>query len=209
MSTELTTTESITTDVVSPVDPVKARLRAMWASGDYAGAQRAADEAETAFEQANQLAESLTRRANAALRLEQTMLAHQERAQRSYVEPFRAAVAELGRATYADPDFDVQVSDELLVTRRYLQGEWIEFEALSTGAKEQLVILIRLATAQLVNPDDRVPVLLDDALGYSDQPRLRRMWSALDRAGEQSQVIVMTANPERYAGLPEVERIEL
>lgn len=171
--------------------------------------QRAADEAETAFEQANQLAESLTRRANAALRLEQTMLAHQERAQRSYVEPFRAAVAELGRATYADPDFDVQVSDELLVTRRYLQGEWIEFEALSTGAKEQLVILIRLATAQLVNPDDRVPVLLDDALGYSDQPRLRRMWSALDRAGEQSQVIVMTANPERYAGLPEVERIEL
>ncbi len=39
MTTELTTTESITTDVAPPVappvDPVKGRLRAMWASGDY------------------------------------------------------------------------------------------------------------------------------------------------------------------------------
>lgn len=171
--------------------------------------QRTADEAESGFEQASREAESLRRRANAALRLEQTMVSHQEQAQRSYVEPFRAAVAELGRLTYADPEFDVQVADDLAITRRYLDGEWIDFAALSTGAKEQLVILIRLATAQLVNPDDRVPVLLDDALGYSDQPRLRRMWSALDRAGEHAQVIVMTANPERYAGLPQVERIEL
>lgn len=171
--------------------------------------QREADQAASAFEQADRRAAAMSRKAKAALYLEQTLLAHQQSAQRSYVEPFRAAIAELGRATYSDPEFDVRVGCDLKIEARYLNGDWVDFDALSTGAKEQLVILIRLATAKLVNPDDRVPVLLDDALGYADQPRLRRMWSALGRAGEQSQVIVMTANPERYAGLPQLTSIEL
>lgn len=171
--------------------------------------QREADQTATAYAEASWAAESLGRRARAALRLETELLAHQRDATQCYVEPFRAAIVELGRVTYADPDFDVLVSPELQVTARYLAGEWIDFDALSTGAKEQLVILIRLATAQLVNPDDHVPVLLDDALGYSDQPRLRRMWSALGQAGRKSQVIVMTANPERYAGVGQLARIDL
>lgn len=171
--------------------------------------QREADQAETAHEQANRIAQGQSRKARAALRLETTLLAHQERAQLNYVEPFRAVIAEYGRSIYADPGFDVRVDSDLQVSARLLKGEWIDFDALSTGAKEQLVILIRLAAAQLVNPDDRVPVLLDDALGYSDQQRLRRMWSALGRAGEHSQVILMTANPERYAGMRQLASIEL
>ena len=171
--------------------------------------QQQADAAETELETATAAAESIGRRARAALRLEQVLLAEQELAQRCYVEPFRAAIVELGRALYGDPGFDVRVAADLQVTQRYLNNEWVNFDWLSTGAKEQLVILIRLATAQLVNPDDRVPVLLDDALGYSDQSRLRRMWTALRRAGEESQVIVLTANPERYAGMGQLSRIEL
>lgn len=171
--------------------------------------QQQADAAETEYEAASAEAESTGRRARAALRLEQVLLAGQEVAQRCYVAPFRAAVVELGRALYGDPDFDVRIAPDLQVTQRYLNSEWVNFDWLSTGAKEQLVILIRLATAQLVNPDDRVPVLLDDALGYSDQSRLRRMWSALGRAGEKAQVIVLTANPERYAGMGRLSRIEL
>ena len=171
--------------------------------------QQQADAAETELETATAAAESIGRRARAALRLEQVLLAEQELAQRCYVEPFRAAIVELGRALYGDPGFDVRVAADLQVTQRYLNNEWVNFDWLSTGAKEQLVILIRLATAQLVNPDDRVPVLLDDALGYSDQSRLRRMWTALRSAGEESQVIVLTANPERYAGMGQLSRIEL
>lgn len=171
--------------------------------------QQQADAAQTEFEAATAEADSIGRRARAALLLEQVLQAEQELAQRSYVEPFRVAIAELGRALYGDPDFDVRVASDLQVIQRYLNGEWVHFDWLSTGAKEQLVILIRLATAQLVNPVDRVPVLLDDALGYSDQSRLRRMWTALRRAGEESQVIVLTANPERYAGMGQLSRIEL
>lgn len=171
--------------------------------------QQEFDAAQTALEVADQRAESITRRANAALRLEQTLLAHQDAAQRNYLEPFRAAVAELGAKAYSDRDFDVRVEPDLTVSARYLEGTWIEFDALSTGAREQLLIMIRMATARLVNPVDRVPVLLDDALGYTDTPRLGRMLRALEGGGQDTQVIVLTANPERYVGLGGRSRVDL
>ncbi len=69
--------------------------------------------------------------------------------------------------------------------------------------------MIRMATARLVNPVDRVPVLLDDALGYTDTPRLGRMLRALEGGGQDTQVIVLTANPERYVGLGGRSRVDL
>lgn len=171
--------------------------------------QRDFDLAETALEQATFEHDSLDARAQAAKRLEDALLSAQQQAEQNYIEPFRATIAELGQAMYHDSSFDVEVDAGLQVTGRFLGGEWIDFPALSTGAREQLVILIRLATAQLVNPTDRVPVILDDALGYSDLPRLRRMWAALAQTGEQAQVIVLTANEERYAGISGATHIDL
>ena len=51
--------------------------------------------------------------------------------------------------------------------------------------------------------------LLDDALGHSDPQRLRRLASAITTAGERTQVIVLTSNPERFANLREAHRIEM
>jgi len=43
---------------------------------------------------------------------------------------------------------------------------------LSTGAKEQLAIVVRMAIASLTGLDDGgVPLILDDALGWSDPGR--------------------------------------
>ncbi len=166
------------------------------------------DQAETRLEAARRHLAGLERRAEAALLLERTLLAHRERAHAQYVQPFRTAVEQLGRAVYG-PEFEVEVSGTLEVEQRRLDGEWLPFAALSTGAKEQLVILIRLATALLVDPEDGVPVLLDDALGHSDPQRLRRLASAIATAGERTQVIVLTSNPERFATLREARRIEM
>ncbi|ALU39067.1 hypothetical protein AS188_04095 [Kocuria flava] len=166
------------------------------------------DRAGTRLEAARRHLAGLERRAEAALLLERTLLAHRERAHAQYVQPFRAAVEQLGRAVYG-PDFEVRVSGSLEVEERRLDGDWLPFPALSTGAKEQLVILIRLATALLVDPEDGVPVLLDDALGHSDPQRLRRLASAITTAGERTQVIVLTSNPERFATLREAHRIEI
>lgn len=166
------------------------------------------DRAGTRLDAARRHLAGLERRAGAALLLERTLLAHRERAHAQYVRPFRTAVEQLGRAVYG-PDFEVQVSGSLEVEQRRLDGEWLPFHALSTGAKEQLVILIRLATALLVDPQDGVPVLLDDALGHSDPQRLRRLARAIAAAGERTQVIVLTSNPDRFAALREARWIEV
>ncbi len=170
--------------------------------------QLAHDQAVTRLEGARRHLAGVERRAEAALLLERTLLAHRERAHAQYVQPFRTEVERLGKAVYG-PDFEVQVSGSLEVEQRKLDGDWLPFSALSTGAKEQLVILIRLATALLVDPEDGVPVLLDDALGHSDPQRLRRLASAITTAGERTQVIVLTSNPERFVNLREAHRIEM
>ncbi|MFI7583417.1 AAA family ATPase [Kocuria sp. M1N1S27] len=166
------------------------------------------DQAGTRLEAVRRDLAGVERRAEAALLLERTLLEHRERAHAQYVQPFRAAVEQLGRAVHG-PDFEVQVSGSLEVEQRKLDGDWLPFAALSTGAKEQMVILIRLATALLVDPEDGVPVLLDDALGHSDPQRLRRLATAISTAGERTQVIVLTSNPERFANLREAHRIEI
>ena len=80
---------------------------------------------------------------------------------------------------------------------------------LSGGAKEQLGILARLAGAALVAKEDAVPILIDDALGFSDPGRLAKMAEVFDTLGERGQVIVLTCTPARYDGVKGAQRIEL
>ena len=53
------------------------------------------------------------------------------------------------------------------------------------------------------------PVIIDDALGYSDPRRLRRMNNAFARAGEDSQVLVLTCYPDRFSRIPDSHRLEM
>jgi uncharacterized protein YhaN len=167
------------------------------------------DRAQTGLVAAERALEAMTRRAEAALLLERTLMARQRAVRAAYVAPFRERIEELGRATYGDPGFAVTVDDALTVTERRLKGTTLAFEQLSTGAKEQLVILIRLATAMLVDPVEGVPVMLDDALGYSDRHRLQTICRALSLASQTSQVILFTCHTDRYAGLAGAQLVEL
>ena len=74
------------------------------------------------------------------------------------------------------------------------------YESLSGGAKEQLGIVARLAGAALVAKEDGVPVVIDDALGFTDADRLAKMGAVFDAVGGDGQVIVLTCSPQRYAG---------
>src|SRR5690606_23792379 len=99
----------------------------------------------------------------------------------------------------------------LVVRARTLDGRTVPFEELSGGAKEQLGILARLAVARLVDPDQGVPVVLDDALGYTDPDRLRQMGEVLgaSAAGAEVQVILLTCPPDRYAAVPQASTVRL
>ena len=76
------------------------------------------------------------------------------------------------------------------------------FTRLSHGTQEQIAVLVRLAMASML-ADRRqvVPVILDDALVYCDDDRIKRMFDALSRAGKHQQVIVLTCRLRTFAPL--------
>lgn len=146
---------------------------------------------------------ALTKRAGAAKLLYETLVRHRDEEHRRYLEPFTREIERLGRAVFGR-DMAVRVDDSLTVTERRLNGAWLGWDQLSTGAKEQLGLVVRLATAQLVDPTDGVPVILDDALVYSDRVRTARLLQEVATGSRTHQVIVLTSAPERYDGLDAV-----
>jgi len=60
-----------------------------------------------------------------------------------------------------------------------------------------------------VAAEDTVPVVIDDALGFSDPDRLTKMGSVFNTVGDRGQVIVLTCQPSRYEGIEGASVIEL
>ncbi len=153
--------------------------------------------------------ESLARRAEAARRVHETLSRHRAEAQTKYSEPLQSRIETLGRSVYG-PSFRVWLDDDLAVAERELDGVRLQIEALSTGAQEQLAIITRLAISHLVSTGDgSVPVIFDDALGWSDKARLRDMGALLGRAGDHGQIIILTCMPDRYEYVPKATFIKL
>ncbi|HEX6202666.1 MAG TPA: hypothetical protein VF100_06670, partial [Thermoanaerobaculia bacterium] len=137
-------------------------------------------------------------RAAAAERLHRVLSEAREEARRTYSEPLRRAVEELGRPLFGE-GFGVELDGELAIARRTLGGTTLRFDQLSSGAREQLALVARLACAMLVDrAGGGVPLIVDDALGLTDRDRLRAMGEVLSSVGERCQVIVLTSFPERY-----------
>lgn len=166
---------------------------------DAAEIERAHAEAEYARTQ---------RCASAASLLRSVMTRHRDDARLRYVDPFRTEVQRLGRIVFG-VDFEVEIDAELRICSRTLDGRTVPYDSLSGGAKEQLGIVARLAGAALVAKEDGVPVVIDDALGFSDADRLAKMAGVFDAVGGDGQVIVLTCSPDRYAGVRQALHVEL
>ncbi|MEO6628995.1 MAG: hypothetical protein ABIP03_10560 [Aquihabitans sp.] len=75
------------------------------------------------------------------------------------------------------------------------------FQQLSTGAREQLGVIARLACASILSGDGGAPVVFDDAFGWTDPERLKQMSVAIAVAAIDCQVIVLTCTPGRFASV--------
>ncbi|WP_299518651.1 AAA family ATPase [uncultured Serinicoccus sp.] len=197
------------------VEQARERLHTLTGQVELAageGRQELYSLAESALEDAERRLGGLDRRARAVRHLRSTLREHRESAHRAYVRPFTDALERLGRQVYG-PTFAVTVDEQLSVRARTLDGLTVPFEELSGGAKEQLGILARIAVAHLVDPAQGVPVVIDDALGYSDPQRLEQMGRvfsfARGTAGEDVQVILLTCTPDRYAAIPDAHTVRL
>jgi uncharacterized protein YhaN len=172
------------------------------------GRQGKLDAAETEREHAADQHARVGGRARAAQLLRSVMTRHRDTTRLRYVEPYRSELQRLGRPVFG-PSFEVDVDSDLCIRSRTLDGITVPYESLSGGAKEQLGILARLAGAALVAKEDTVPVVVDDALGFTDPDRLAKMGEVFDTVGEHGQVIVLTCSPDRYDGVKGAHRIDL
>ncbi|WP_204079242.1 AAA family ATPase [Mycobacterium riyadhense] len=166
------------------------------------------DAAETEREHATSQHARVGRRARAAQLLRSVMARHRNITRLRYVEPYRVELQRLGRPVFG-PTFEVDVDSDLRIRSRTLDDITVPYESLSGGAKEQLGILARLAGAALVAKEDTVPVIVDDALGFTDPDRLAKMGEVFDVVGAHGQVIVLTCTPDRYEGVKGAHRIDL
>jgi hypothetical protein len=152
--------------------------------------------------------ERMEARADAAKLLYETFARRRAQAHHRYVAPFREGIESLGRLVFGS-SLQIDLDDNLRIARRTLDGVTLDFADLSTGAKEQLGMISRLACASIVATDGGAPVIFDDALGWSDPRKLERMGAALSKAGRSCQVIVLTCTPGRYASVGDAEVVQL
>ena len=66
-----------------------------------------------------------------------------------------------------------------------------------------------MTVVETVAKDGGTPVILDDALGYTDQERLKLMGAVLAVAAWECQIVIFTCVPERYAFIGEAAVVPL
>ena len=163
------------------------------------GLQTSYDEAVNLLSHLEREYEGAEARAEAARVLRDTFAKHREQAHQRYIGPFKESIEQLGRIVFGST-FEVEIDRNLNIVHRTLDGVTLNVDQLSTGAREQLGVISRLACATIVSPEDGgAPVMIDDALGWSDPQRLQGMGAAIAAAGRQCQVIVLTCTPGRYS----------
>ena len=135
------------------------------------------------------------------LRLLDRVLAEEEAAARAewaapvarVVEPWLAAV--LGAQS-------VEVDPSLGITTIRRGGRAERVEILSAGTQEQIAVLVRLAFADLLERQGKAaPVILDDALVFSDDDRITRVFEVLTEAAKTLQIIILTCRRDLFGRL--------
>lgn len=133
--------------------------------------------------------------------LQSTLETSRSQARELYLKPVMTELSPLLRLLFDDAliTFDEKTLLPDTILRRGLKED---VERLSGGMKEQLSILTRLAFARLLAKDGRpTPVILDDALVYSDDDRIERMFDALHRQSQDQQIIVFSCRQRAFQRL--------
>ena len=128
--------------------------------------------------------------------------------QRAYLIPLKNQIEELARSVYST-NVGVELTPELKIASRIMHGQSVAFNHLSGGACEQFSLIHRAACSLTVSKDGGVPLILDDALGYSDAGRLIGMNEVLSRAAQKCQIIILTCMPNRYGYIEPAVRINM
>jgi len=185
---------------------VKARLEVAAAEGRFEQLGEAQAELDSA---ADDLARVERAAAGARRLVEEVDRAYAE-AQRRFLAPVVKEARPYLSAIR--PDTDIRMTEDLTVAKVLRRGVEEDFDQLSGGTREQLSVIVRLALARVLARDEDaepLPLILDDTMGWTDEPRFVEMVRILRNASKQFQLIVLTCHPSRFARLQPGRTIEL
>ncbi len=179
---------------------------------------RAAEEGR--FEQLGEAEAELTAAEDALSRVERAAAAARrlaEEVDRAYAEAQRRFLAPVVREarpylSAIRPGTEIRMTEDLTVAKVLRRGAEEDFDQLSGGTREQLSVIVRLALARVLARDEDaepLPLILDDTMGWTDEPRFVEMVRILRNASKQFQLIVLTCHPSRFARLQPGRTIEL
>ncbi len=134
-------------------------------------------------------------------RLRAALTAARSAARDLYLKPVVSELLPMLRLLF--DDVNIAFDETTLLPHRVRRnGQEEEVDRLSGGMREQLSVLTRLAFARLLARDGRAaPVILDDALVYSDDDRIEKMFDALHRQAVDQQIIVFSCRQRAFAQL--------
>lgn len=118
-----------------------------------------------------------------------------------YFEPIAAELRPLLHLLW--PDAELNWADDSLLPQSLTRNGQVEpVDILSGGTQEQIAFLVRLAFARLLAKGGRhAPVILDDALVFTDDDRIERMFDALHRQAGDLQIIVLSCRQRSFRDL--------
>ena len=140
----------------------------------------------------------LAHEAAALALLHDTLAAEEQVARETFLAPVRERIEPYLKRLF--PGSELVLDDQSLkITHLRRGGQDEPYERLSIGTREQLAVLARLAFADLLDEHGKKsPIILDDALVFSDDRRFEEMQRILDRAAERLQIIVLTCHERAY-----------
>ena len=145
-------------------------------------------------------------------KLYDTLIFNRENSAKSVAPVFAAKLNEVAKSFFGEA-VDFHVSDDFEIQSRYKDGSNVPIKNLSTGAKEQLAILIRLTLSRLVqaghDSGEIVPVIFDDEFGHTDPDRLKEMAGVFKKIGDEQQFIFMTCYPDKFDDFAIAKKIDL
>ncbi|MCK4412644.1 MAG: AAA family ATPase [Candidatus Eisenbacteria sp.] len=113
---------------------------------------------------------------------------HRQRLQERASEIFRQISLRQDRSVNLEEDFGIEILDG--------RGHSCAIRQLSQGARDQLALSLRLAVAELLAEDIRLPILLDDPFLSFDPERLAAMRVTLEQLAAERQVILLSHRAE-------------
>ena len=130
-----------------------------------------------------------------------TLRAAEQDAKERYLSPVLNRVRPYLQLLF--PGAEITIDENLHIVGVVREAGYEEaFHHLSMGTQEQIAVLIRLAFAEmLVEQGHPATVILDDALVFSDDRRMSRMFDILNMAAQNVQVIIFTCREQLFEEL--------